>query len=123
MRHRFLEFTMRDTRRLALTAIAIVFGLTATAAARAGDLTIRASGVAVDGPSCGALSHLSSTGSIWLGHVTGGSIAPGGLEAGGVIWRDAYACFDSRKACQSWQRGQKAAYRGLDGYRTCLIIR
>ncbi len=114
---------MLNVRRLTPAIMALAFGLVASIPARAGDLTISTSGVAVDGPSCGALSHLSPTGSIWLGHFTGGSIALGGLEAGGVIWRDAYACFDSRKSCHAWQRGQKAAFRGLDGYRTCLIIR
>jgi hypothetical protein len=123
MKYRFLEFDMRDVRLLALSILTLAFGLTAGGVARAGDLTIGASGVAVDGPSCGALSHVSTTGTIWLGHFTGGYVAPGGLEAGGVVWQDAYACFDSRKACHAWQRGQKAAFRGLDGYRACVIIR
>ena len=41
----------------------------------------------------------------------------------GLTWRDEYACFPSRAACEGWLRRMRGAYRGVDGYRTCIVIR
>jgi hypothetical protein len=80
-------------------------------------------GVPSWGPNCGVVAYASAAGSIWLGHFTGGNIGRLGPVREGVDWRDAYACFPSRRDCQAWQRDMRHTFRRLEGYRTCLPIR
>jgi len=80
-------------------------------------------GVLSSGPYCGVVSHMGDDRSIWLGHFTGGNVGPDGPIPGGVDWRNEYACFPSRDTCQAWQRDMLAQYKGLEGYRSCIVIR
>ena len=109
---------------LALTALAAC--LLASAPARAADFDgsdIGHGGVVSNWPGCGVVSGGATAGSIWLGHFTGGNVGPNGPVPGGVDWRDVYACFPSPMSCNAWQRDMRRQFHGLQGYRTCLVIR
>ncbi len=80
-------------------------------------------GVLSNGPNCGVVSHFSDDRSIWLGHFSGGNVGPEGPIPGGVDWRNLYACFPTRETCLAWQKDMRSEFRGLEGYRSCLVIR
>jgi hypothetical protein len=80
-------------------------------------------GVLVSGPTCAIVSAGVGDHSVWLGHFSGGRMGPAGLAPGGVDWKNLYACFPSRQACERWERDMHAAYHRLDGYRSCVRIR
>ena len=128
---RWLEVDMkiRGTRKAvlgSLLAVALSGGLAMADEGSGGWSPLPAighGGVASGGPDCGVVSRVDPVGSIWLGHFTGGNVGPLGPIPGGVDWRDQYACFSSRRSCEAWQRDMRSAFHGLQGYRTCLIIR
>ena len=40
-----------------------------------------------------------------------------------MAWRDNYSCFPSRAACEGWLGTMRAAWRPVEGYRSCLLVR
>ena len=79
-------------------------------------------GLESGGPNCGVAQTAADWPSVWLGHFAGGRIAPAYSGERVLDWQDRYFCFPSRAACAAWQKSMAAAYRGLEGYRTCLVI-
>lgn len=79
-------------------------------------------GLESGGPNCAVAQTAADWPSVWLGHFAGGRSARA-LSAGQSLdWQDRYFCFPSRAACNAWQKSMAAAYRGIEGYRTCLVI-
>jgi hypothetical protein len=60
---------------------------------------------------------------VWLGHFTGGRALKWRRGQTLLAWRDVYLRFPTRAACHHWQHRMLARYHGVEGYRTCLIIR
>ncbi|MDB5545688.1 MAG: hypothetical protein JWO64_2837 [Hyphomicrobiales bacterium] len=58
-----------------------------------------------------------------LGHFRGGKIVRAADGVPLIIWASEYSCFTSRRSCEVWQRQMNAAYRNVEGDRTCLPIR
>jgi hypothetical protein len=58
-----------------------------------------------------------------LGHFRGGRIVRAHDGVPQIIWASEYSCFTSRRSCEVWQRQMNAAYRHVEGDRTCLPIR
>jgi hypothetical protein len=58
-----------------------------------------------------------------LGHFRGGKIVRAVDGVPLIIWASEYGCFPSRHSCEVWQRQMNAAYRNVEGDRTCLPIR
>jgi hypothetical protein len=63
------------------------------------------------------------TSDLVLGHFRGGRIVWAADGVPLIIWKSEYTCFTSRHMCEVWQRQINAAYRNVEGDRTCLPIR
>lgn len=72
---------------------------------------------------CGGASLAEPTAQLVLGHFSGGRIFRTSDGVPMIAWRDEFQCFTSRQVCHVWQRRMDAAYRNVEGYRTCLPIR
>ena len=75
------------------------------------------------GPNCASAAEVPASIPLWLGHFSGGRLEAQGVAAAGLAWASQHSCFTSRTSCQQWQRDMRAAYRQVEGYRTCLQIR
>ena len=94
--------------------------LCAAAAASAAPLPV---GEKSSGPNCKVALDFPEWRGVWLGHFSGGKQIRDGSRYGVVDWRDDYVCFPSRAGCERWQRSMRKAYRNVEGYRTCVVIR
>jgi hypothetical protein len=108
--------------------LSLLSGLVIAGALAAGVTSVAAGAPAVahlesSGPHCKPALDFPEWRSVWLGHFTGGGRVHEGGGVYGLAWRDEYACFPSRAACEGWLRRMRGAYRGVDGYRTCIVIR
>ena len=108
-----LHAPARVTPLAPLALLAALCALAFAPEARAGSRPAQACRPLVDAPGPHGL---------WLGHFTGGRMAP---VASGVAveWRDDYACFASAAACAAWRRGLREVYRDVEGWGTCLALR
>lgn len=80
---------------------------------------------ATDNPmgACEGASTAEPYARLVLGHFSGGRIftTPDGVPM--IAWRDEFQCFTGRRICEIWQRRMNAAYRNVEGYKTCLPLR
>ena len=83
----------------------------------------RAIGLESSGPNCGVALGAPEWRNVWLGHFAGGNLVRTQARYSTLDWQDRYFCFPSQATCQSWQRSMRRAYRRVEGYRTCLLIR
>lgn len=62
--------------------------------------------------------------SVWLGHFSGGlATYVVGAPAASVVWNDQKLCFPSRRECRVWLRAERRRFSGIEGYRTCMLLR
>lgn len=72
---------------------------------------------------CGFAAESLPRSDLVLGHFRGGRIIWTADRVPLIVWRDEYNCFTSRRVCEQWQRKMQAAYRNVEGDRTCLPLR
>ena len=80
-------------------------------------------GIESRGPNCAVTRETPEWRAVWLGHFAGGQLYHAMNGERSLDWQDRYFCFPSRASCQRWQREMRAAYRKVEGYRACLLIR
>ena len=80
-------------------------------------------GIVSSGANCDHSAYERGEERVWLGHFTGGLTGSGGASGQRIEWKDVYACFQSKGACEGWQRDMTATFNGLEGYRSCQLIR
>jgi hypothetical protein len=108
-------------RVIAISIFLAGWSILGAAAARAADLAPYAR-TTVASANYGWAAHPEWPG-VWLGHFTGGRALKWRRGQTLLAWQDVYLRFPTRAACHRWQHGMLAQYHGVQGYRTCLIIR
>ncbi len=113
---------MRRRGKTCILGIALFAGPLLMTAGMAAPTTPRADGLESPGPHCAVASGAPEWRAVWLGHFAGGRNIR--TEDGPALdWQDKYYCFNSRSACQQWQRVMRSTWKGVEGYRTCVFIR
>lgn len=105
-------------KTLAAALLALLAGLIHLSSASAGFFDVSRPRQA-----CAPFAHDLSVPGLWLGHFTGGRLERTPVSGRVLEWRDQYACFPTRAACDLWQRRLLRDYGSVEGYRTCLPLR